>query len=404
MLRPFFSEKPFLSFNAREILIISTLLLYATWLSVLVLGYLKNNPSNLDYYGKPIGADFVQFYDAGMLFSKDPKNLYDYAAQKASQELVVGSAFEGHYNFNYPPIVAHMFKLLSLIEYRTSFVVWTFIQFCCLVYSLSLLGLLNRRNLALSLGFFPAFCSFSFGQNGLISLAILSKSHAELRRNNALLSGVILGLLCFKPQLLISLLFVLAFRPKQHMQVIAGLLMSSFAFLLVHVTYYYQLTNSYIQLLLGNLGNLTSSNFFPIEKSYSIISTMNYHHVPSAVKWGIFISLTAYGFYQHRRTLRHCSGHSAITILLSCLFAPYLMIYDLCILLIPVLTLLGGTGPYRLKHFVLLNFLFIAALVNRYPYLDLAIKFLFLLAALRILNCLCTQCSDPYHGRSSCIR
>lgn len=389
MLKSLLSNKPFQNFNYCEVITILTVILYSTWILSLSIGYINNSPKNLDYFKKPIGADFVQFYTAGTLFRTDQSNLYNYEVQKKNEELILNSTFDGYYNFNYPPIVSHFFKYFSLLEYKTAFVLWTLIQLGCLFYCLKSLNLFNKENILLCLGFIPVFSSLSFGQNGLISLALLSKSKSELNKNNSLLSGIFLGLLSFKPQLLAGIALILIFTLKQNVRFIIGILFSLFIILIVHLTLYHELSLNYINLLSGKLNQLTSSNVFPIEKSFSMYSALSYYNFLNIIKFAFLISCFCYLLFKFKANIMTNKFSFEILILSTCLLSPYLMLYDLCILLIPVLTLFKVTKINQIesyKYFLLANIFFLTSLFNMHWHFDLIMKVLFVVIIFKLIN------------------
>jgi hypothetical protein len=146
-----------------------------------------------------IGRDFVVFWTASVLaLDSQIPQIFDFASFHAAQERLIGGAVP-LYPWLYPPHGLFTVLALGLLPYLWSYLFWTLATlalylFACLGRSWS-----NLRTVALILA--PAtFINALMGQNGFLSAALLIGGLRLLDRR-PLLAGVLLGLLCFKPQL-----------------------------------------------------------------------------------------------------------------------------------------------------------------------------------------------------------
>lgn len=169
-----------------------------------------------DALGVVIGRDFSVFWTASVLaLQGDIAAIFDLGRFSAWQESLIGpvvldstalggaaqdSAGDKHlYPWLYPPHALFAILPLGLLPYLWAYALW-----CLGTLGLYLAAVLGRswadpRAWALALAPATLVCLF-MGQNGLLTAALLVGG-LRLVDRRPLLAGVLLGLLCFKPQL-----------------------------------------------------------------------------------------------------------------------------------------------------------------------------------------------------------
>jgi hypothetical protein len=177
-----------------------------------------------------LGHDFLPFYMAGtMVRQGDVGQLYDLETSRDFQQrlantnnLQLGGSFGPWWN---PPHFAWLFAPYSALPYRVALAAWTLTGVLCLVAAMVLLiGMLPRSDddtpadfrtwgliPLLILVSMPFAQAISHGQNTFLSLLILAATVALWRSDRALLAGMTIGLLFYKPQLaaVVSVMLVL---------------------------------------------------------------------------------------------------------------------------------------------------------------------------------------------------
>ena len=157
----------------------------------------------VDRNGKPLGTDFSSFYAAGSLvLDGRAAEVYNMAAHYAQQQQVFGAGTP-YYGWLYPPLFLLIVTPLALMPYPFALAAW---QVGTLLFYLCVTGLIvrdrNRKTLLwlLAAVAFPAvFVNLGHGQNGFLTAALLGAALLALP-TRPLLSGLLFGLLAYKPQ------------------------------------------------------------------------------------------------------------------------------------------------------------------------------------------------------------
>lgn len=159
---------------------------------------LTNAKNGLDPAGTPLGYDFTAFHTAARLAAEgQAATTYDDKAMIAAQR----AAFPGgivRLPWNYPPSFLLLLLPLAALPYAWAWVAWTgatVAAHAALARAIWPLGIFWPLMLAPA-----AALDLLFGQNGLLSLALLGAGMALLP-TRPFLAGLVLGLLSYKPHL-----------------------------------------------------------------------------------------------------------------------------------------------------------------------------------------------------------
>src|SRR6185369_1312226 len=154
------------------------------------------------------GGDYPAFHMAGKI-ALDGRlaELYDFDVQESYEQ---GMPRDGLLPFLYPPFVAAFYAPLAMLPYRAAYALFTLIAFASIAASLVLLRPLSatiRRDPwlagALVLAFYPMFRAVLGGQNTALTLLILCGMWRLLHDGRDVAAGLLLGVLAYKPQLLV---------------------------------------------------------------------------------------------------------------------------------------------------------------------------------------------------------
>lgn len=169
-----------------------------------------------DYAGRPLGTDFSDVYAAGTAASRDDATVPFNIMQQANEERAIFGQATPVYGWHYPPFFLLIATPLAHLPYLPALFVWQSVTL--LLYLTSLALLLHKSaspSLAhdrlwplLALGFSAVFVNLTHGQNGFLTVALFSAGLALLGER-PLLSGVLFGLLAYKPQFVIVIPLVL---------------------------------------------------------------------------------------------------------------------------------------------------------------------------------------------------
>lgn len=168
-----------------------------------------------DYAGRPLGTDFSNVYAAGVAaIHGDVTAPFDAVRQIKAEQSLFGPQTP-FYGWHYPPFFLFVAMALAQLAYIPALIVW---QGASLLLYLGSIGALLRRAPAkahdrlwplLTLGFTAVFVNLIHGQNGFLTTSLFAAALALLDER-PLLSGILFGLLCYKPQFAVVIPFVLA--------------------------------------------------------------------------------------------------------------------------------------------------------------------------------------------------
>lgn len=144
--------------------------------------------------------DFVGVWAAGRLaLDGQPQAAYDWSAHKAVEDLAAGSAFAGSFPWFYPPPFLLVASVLALVPYGPAHLLWPILTSSA--YLATIRAIIRHRTAILLAAAFPAAAiNIAAEQNGFLSAALLGGALALMERR-PLLSGCLFGLMTYKPQL-----------------------------------------------------------------------------------------------------------------------------------------------------------------------------------------------------------
>ncbi|MGO8909975.1 MAG: glycosyltransferase family 87 protein [Bradyrhizobium sp.] len=168
-----------------------------------------------DEKGLGIPTDFVNVWSAGRLvLDGHPALAYDWDIQKQVQVAVLGQSYDGNFAWHYPPPFLFVAAALAHFPYALAYVGWAAVS---LVPYLAVMRAIVGRSfgLLLALAFPVVFTNALVGQNGYLTASLIGGTLA-LMPTRPVLSGICLGLLSYKPQygLLFPLVLIAASQWK----------------------------------------------------------------------------------------------------------------------------------------------------------------------------------------------
>lgn len=179
-------------------------------------------------FGGRVGGDFPAFYSAAQIIrSGDWKGMYDAATLQRAQSAFFPDQPGGWLTFPYPPFVAATYVPLTVLSFKTAYVLHSLIMAACSVAALALLlpvlPQLRRSFVpcaAATLTFYPLWRAVMGGQNTALSVLCAAGAAAALASGADVLAGLWLGAWLFKPQLALPVTVIVA--AAGHPKVFAG--------------------------------------------------------------------------------------------------------------------------------------------------------------------------------------
>jgi hypothetical protein len=160
-----------------------------------------------DPNGLGIPTDFVNVWSAGKLaLEGHPALAYDWDIQKKIQVDLLGQNFIGNFAWHYPPPFLFIAAFLAQFPYSVAFIGWVSVSL--IPYLAMMRAIVGRPfGLMLAVAFPLALNNTLVGQNGFLTAALIGGT-LYLMPVRPVLAGICLGLLSYKPQY--GLLFPIA--------------------------------------------------------------------------------------------------------------------------------------------------------------------------------------------------
>ena len=325
----------------------------------------------IDDNGLGIPTDFVNVWSAGKLALQGHAALaYDWAIQKQLQISVLGQSYPGNFAWHYPPPFLFVAATLASFPYVAAYMAWPLISF--VPFALVMRGLVGRPFGWLLAAAFPVvLVNTLIGQNGFLTAALVGGT-LYLLPIRPVLSGICLGLLSYKPQygLLFPLVLVVARQWAVFVTAGAVAALMSIASLAVFGTEAW--------LAWWNWLPMASQAFLsegraPWGKMQSIFATVRFfdgtEHFAWICQWTM-TALVACALVALWRSRVRYSIKAAGLATGTLLATPYLFLYDVMVLAIPVALMIrvglkSGFRDYELPALgIILALLFIYPVVG----------------------------------------
>ena len=152
----------------------------------------------VDRNNKPLGTDFSNVYAAGMLASNGkPDVAYDWPSEHAVEKAIFGRDVP-FYGWHYPPQFLLVAAILALVPYGWALALWMATTLSAYIAIIRVI-LPQPTAVLVALAYPAVFVNLLHGQNGFINAALLGGALLLLDRR-PIASGVLIGLLAYKPQ------------------------------------------------------------------------------------------------------------------------------------------------------------------------------------------------------------
>jgi len=165
-----------------------------------------------DRFGRPLGTDFSNVYAAGTYaLDGEAAKPFDPRAQYAREQAIFGKDTP-FYGWHYPPFFLGLAALLATMPYWLALLLWQAATLALYLWATrTILGqhAEDRMWLLLALAYPAVFINLGHGHNGFLTAALMAGALLALDRR-PWLSGLLFGLLAYKPQFGLLIPLVLA--------------------------------------------------------------------------------------------------------------------------------------------------------------------------------------------------
>jgi hypothetical protein len=152
-----------------------------------------------DENGLGVPTDFVNVWAAGkMVLDGHPALAYDWELQKQVELALLKQDFIGYFAWHYPPPFLFVASLLAMFPYSVAFIGWVAVSI--LPYLAVMRAIVGRSfGLVLAVAFPMVLNNALVGQNGFLTAALIGGT-LYLMPTRKIAAGICLGLLTYKPQ------------------------------------------------------------------------------------------------------------------------------------------------------------------------------------------------------------
>jgi hypothetical protein len=287
--------------------------------------------------GLGIPTDFINVWAAGRLVLDGvPAQAYDWDIQKQVEVAKLGQDFTGYFAWHYPPPFLLVASLLAMLPYAVGYAGWVYLS---MLPYLAVMRAIVGHNLGILIALaLPTVLMNTYaGQNGFLTAALIGAT-IYLIPVRPVLAGVCLGLLTYKPQY--GLLFPVVLVAAGHWRVFISAAVTAVVLALVSaVALGFESWLAFFHWMPRFSQAFLTEGKATWWKLQSIFSLVRYFGASEALGWAFQWVLTAsvavvLALMWRSRVPYTLKGAAlAVGTLLT---TPYLFVYDMMVLAIPI--------------------------------------------------------------------
>jgi len=307
-----------------------------------------------DSAGLGIPTDFVNVWAAGRLaLDGQPAQAWDWNIQKQVEVALLGQNFTGYFAWHYPPPFLFVASLLAHFPYAVAFIGWALVSL--VPYLVMMRAIVGRPfGLLLAVAVPMAFNNVLVGQNGFLTAALIGGT-LYLMPVRPILSGICLGLLSYKPQygLLFPLVLIAASQWTVFFTAATVTLAMAAASWLAFGTESWQAFFQWMPMFSQAFLTEGKAPWWKMQSLFALVRTFGGTEQLAWIFHWIFAGAVAVVLALMWRSRLRYSIKAAALATGTLLTTPYLFMYDMMVLAIPVAFLIrmglsSGFRPYEL--------------------------------------------------------
>jgi len=329
-----------------------------------------------DPQGRPIANDFVNVWAAGKLaLEGHAADAYDWTLHKAMEVRAVGHAFDNYYGWHYPPMFFFAAAILAQMPYAAAMPVWLGVTL--LPYVAAMRGIVGERaGFFVALGFPAGLWNATAGQNGFLTAALIGGTLGLMERHPAL-AGVCLGLLSYKPHF--GLLFPIVLIASRRWRVFITAAITAFAMAAASwIVFGHAAWQAFFRWMPVTGGVVLGDGAADWQRLQSLFGLIRSFGGGEALAWSaqsalaVMLAIALAWLWRSRAVFELKAAALATGALLA---TPYLYIYDLVALAIPVAFLLRLALKRGFSAAEMIGLPALTLLLLAYPYAKTQVGF-----------------------------
>lgn len=304
--------------------------------------------------GLGIPTDFVNVWAAGRLaLEGHPALAWDWDVQRKIELALLRQEFPGYFAWHYPPPFLFVATLLAQLPYSVAFIGWVSASF--LPYLAMMRAIVGRTFGWLLAAAFPmVFNNTLVGQNGFLTAALIGGT-LYLMPARPILAGVCLGLLSYKPQygLLFPLVLIAASQWTVFFSAAVTAVLMALASWLAYGTGSWQAFFHWMPMFSQAFLTEGKATWWKLQSLFSLVRYLGgTEQLAWAFQWVLTAAVAVVLALMWRSRIPYTLKAAALAIG-TLLTTPYLFMYDMMVLAIPVAFLVriglrSGFRPYEL--------------------------------------------------------
>jgi arabinofuranan 3-O-arabinosyltransferase len=295
----------------------------------------------VDREGHFIPTDFVNAWAAGKLaLDGQPAQAWDWVIHKRVQVVMLGQDYAGDYAWHYPPPFLFIAMMLAHFSYVYGLVAWAASSF--VPYLAMMRGAVGQRfGLLVGAGFPVVLANTMSGQNGFLTAALVGGT-LVLIPTRPVLSGICLGFLSYKPQY--GLLFPLALIAASQWKVFISAASTASALALISWiafgTESWQAFFHWMPTFSQAFFTEGRATFYKLQSVFGLVRTFGgSEQLAWTLQW-MMSGAVVVGVVMLWRGRADYALKAAALATGTLLLTPYLFLYDMMVLAVPVALLL----------------------------------------------------------------
>jgi hypothetical protein len=291
----------------------------------------------VDAEGHLIHTDFVNVWAAGKLaLDGHPAQAWDWGIHKQVQVAMLGRDYVGDYAWHYPPPFLFIAMVLAHLSYTHGLVGWAVASF--VPYLAMMRGVVGGRfGLIVGAAFPVVLANTMAGQNGFLTAALLGGT-LVLMPARPVLSGICLGLLSYKPQygLLLPLALIAASQWTTFLAAAATTGALALTSWLAFGTESWQAFFHWMPMFSQAFFTEGRATFYKLQSVFGLVRTFGgSEQLAWTFQWIMSCTVLA-GVVTLWRSRADYALKAAALAAGTLLLTPYLFLYDMMVLAVPI--------------------------------------------------------------------